>query len=82
MRRFTSPFPRTALLTLGLALAGCGGSGGGGTTPGPTGPPDFVAFFADVHATSAQGTEPVEVSGIAFQNQFPTDPTTFDFLLP
>lgn len=76
------PHIRLALLALSLALTGCGGSGGGGMTPGPAGPPDFVAFYAAVHATSAQGTEPVEVSGIAFQNQFPTDPTTFDFLLP
>jgi hypothetical protein len=51
-------------------------------TPGPSGPPDFVAFYAAVHSTSAQGTEAVEVSGITFQNQFPIDPATFDFLLP
>jgi hypothetical protein len=74
-----------ALLTVVLALPGCGGSGGsggGGMTPGPSGPPDFVAFYTAIHNTSAEGTDPVEVSGIAFTNQFPTDPTTFDFLLP
>lgn len=80
--RMHMPHIRLTLLALSLALTGCGGSGGGGLTPGPAGPPDFVAFYAGVHATSAQGTEPVEVSGIAFQNQFPTDPTTFDLLLP
>ena len=85
MRSSTSLVASLALLALSLPLAGCGGSGGsggGGMTPGPSGPPDFVAFYAAVHNTSAQGTEPVEVSGITFQNQFPTDPATFDFLLP
>jgi hypothetical protein len=80
-----SSLVRSVALLAGLfALTGCGGSGGsgGGRTPDPAGPPDFVAFYTSVHATSAQGTAPVEVSGIVFANQFPTDPTTFDFLLP
>lgn len=75
----------SAALTLGLLAGGCGGGsggGGGGGTPGPSGPPDFVAFYAAVHTTPVQGTEPLEVSGITFANQFPADPATFDFLLP
>ena len=64
-------------LTLALLAGGCGGSSrveSGGT--------DFVPFFASVFVTSAEGTTPVSLAGRTFVNQFPTDPTTFDFLLP
>jgi hypothetical protein len=82
MRNHSLNVGRAVALALGLAAGGCGGSGGSGGTPGPAGPPDFVAFYAAIHDTTAEGTEPFEVSGITFQNQFPTDPATFDFLLP
>ena len=68
------------IAVLSLALTGCGGSGGGGT-PAPAGT-DFVTFFTGVFQTSAAGTDPVPLAGIAFTNQFPADESTFDPLLP